>query len=65
MCKKVLNVMCCMTGKEWGAGLSLLRTMYVVLIRSVIDYGSIAYGSAARTSLERLDAIQGQGLPSV
>ena len=58
-CKKVLNVMRCLTGKEWVDGRSSLRTIYVELIRSVIDYGSKAYGSAARTSLERLDVIQG------
>jgi hypothetical protein len=61
-CKKVLNVMCCLMGKKWRAGRSSLRTMYVALIRSVIDYGSIAYGWAPRTSLKRLEVIQGQGL---
>ena len=45
----------CLTGRSWGAGRSPLRTIYVPLIQSVIDYGSIAYGSAAPPSLERLD----------
>ena len=36
-CKKVQNVMHCLTGKEWGAGRSSFRTMYVVLIQSVIS----------------------------
>ena len=36
-----------------------MKTIYVSLIRSVIDYGSIAYGLATRPSLERLDVIQG------
>ena len=58
--KKVLTVMCCLTGKEWGAGRSSLRTMYLAFIQFVIDYGSIVNGSAARASLERLDVIQGQ-----
>ena len=55
-CKKVLNVKLSDRDRV-GAGRSSLRTTYVALIQSVIDYGSIVCGSAARISLERLDVI--------
>ena len=58
-CKKVLNVMRCIAGQDWGASRCALVCIYVVLIRSRIDYGSVVYGSAARTRLEKLDVVQG------
>lgn len=61
-CKKVINVMRCLTGKKWGASCSSLKRVYVALIRSVFDYGSIAYGSAATSQLQRIDIIQAQAL---
>ena len=61
-CKKILNVMRCITGAKWGADMSSLRTLYVGLIRSVLDYGCVAYGSAAKTHLGKLDVIQAQAL---
>uniref|UniRef100_A0A671NCG4 alpha-mannosidase n=1 Tax=Sinocyclocheilus anshuiensis TaxID=1608454 RepID=A0A671NCG4_9TELE len=39
-CQKVLNIMRCVSGVEWGASFSSLKTIYVALIRSVFDYGS-------------------------
>lgn len=47
--KKVTNVMRCLTGRDCGASRSLLKRMYVALIRSVVDYGNVMYGSAARS----------------
>ncbi len=52
----------CLTGREWGASCSALKTIYVALIRSVLDYGSVAYGSAAKSLLKKLDRIQAQAL---
>jgi len=42
----------------WGADRLALKTMYVMSIRSVIDYGSIVYGSAAKTHVDKLERIQ-------
>jgi len=39
-----------------------LKTIYVTLIRSVIDYGSVVYGSAAKTHLDKLEGIQAKAL---
>lgn len=61
-CKKSINVMRCLTGREWGASRSSLKSIYVALIRSVLDYGSIMVGSAAKSLLMRLEVIQNQAL---
>ncbi len=60
-CKKVINVIC-LTGREWGASRSSLKSIYVALIRSVLDYGSIVVGSTAKSLLKRLEVIQNQAL---
>lgn len=52
----------CLVGKEWEAERTSLKTIYIGLIRSVLDYGSIIFGSAANISLKRLDNIQYQAL---
>lgn len=57
-CKKVLNVMRCLCGVDWGAN----RTIYFSLIRSVFDYGCVAYRSAAKFHLSKLDVIQHKAL---
>ncbi len=51
-CKKVINAMRCLTGREWGASRSSLKGIYVALIKSVLDYGSIVVGSAAKSLLK-------------
>ncbi|CAJ1057143.1 RNA-directed DNA polymerase from mobile element jockey [Xyrichtys novacula] len=61
-CRKVLNVMRCLAGREWGASCDALKTVYVAMIRSVIDYGCIVYGSAAKSLLGKLDTIQTSAL---
>ena len=61
-CKSILNVMRCLTGPEWGAGRAALKHIYSALIRSVLDYGCIAYGSAAKSSLKKLEVVQAQAL---
>ncbi|XP_037536736.1 uncharacterized protein LOC119413748 [Nematolebias whitei] len=61
-CKKILNIMRCLTGKDWGADRKAQRTIYTGLIRSITDYGSIVYSSASETNLEKLNSIQYQAL---
>lgn len=61
-CKKILNVMRCLTGSEWGARMSALKVIYVALIRSVLDYGSAAYASASKSLLKKLEVVQSQAL---
>jgi len=49
-------------GKEWGAERESVLTIYQALIRSIIDYGCMIYGSASETLLRRLDRIQYRAL---
>ena len=51
-----------MSGQEWGASRASLLNIYRALMRSVLDYGCIAYMSAAESNLKRLDALQAQAL---
>lgn len=61
-CKKVLNVMRCLAGLEWGACFSALKYIYIALIRSKLDYGCTVYGSAAKSVLTELDVVQARAL---
>jgi len=61
-CKKRLNLMRAVSGRCWGASQRSLLTIYRSLIRSVIDYGAIAYDNASESQLAKLDSIQYQAL---
>lgn len=61
-CKKILNVMRCLVGSEWGADRMALKAIYVGLIRSILDYGCVVYAGASGTLLKKLDRIQYQAL---
>ncbi|XP_024859831.1 uncharacterized protein LOC108230932 [Kryptolebias marmoratus] len=60
--KRILNIMRCLRGREWGADRKALKTVYIGLIRSVFDYGSILYNSASNSLLTKIDKIQYQAL---
>lgn len=53
-CKKVVNVMQCLAAVEWD----IMSLKYAALSRSRLYYGSIVYGSAAKSVLAELDIIQ-------
>ncbi len=61
-CKKALNVMRCLVGSECGASCSSLRNIYLAVIKSAIDYGLTAYGSASQHVLGEIDKVQKQAL---
>jgi len=61
-CKKRLQLMRAVAGSTWGANKKALLTIYRSLIRSIIDYGSIAYNSASDSTKNRLDVIQYKAL---
>ena len=61
-CKKRLNLMRSIAGNAWEATKKSLLTIYKSLIRSVIDYGAIAYSNASRTSTAQLDVVQAKAL---
>lgn len=49
-------------GTKWGAGRDVLLLIYKSYIRSLLDYGSVVYGSAAMTTLKPLDVLQNSAL---
>lgn len=61
-CEKVTNIMRCSTGCTWGADRSTMLMIYRVMVRSTFDYGCLAYGSAAKSTLAKLDAAQARAL---
>jgi len=54
-CNKRLHLMRAVAGNSWGANKRALLTIYRSLIRSIIDYGSIAYNSASDSSKKKLN----------
>lgn len=61
-CNKVINILRCLAGSTWGAGRQAMMMVYRAMIRSVLDYGCIAYGAAANSVLQLLDVVQAKAL---
>lgn len=57
-----MNILKCLSNINWGSDREVLLQIYKTMILSQIDYGSIAYASANKTTLRKLDAIHHQGL---
>jgi ribonuclease HI len=61
-CKKRLNLMRAVSGYQWGASKKSLLAIYKALIRSILDYGDVAYSSASKSLLNKLSTIQNEAL---
>ena len=61
-CLKALNLLKVVGNTNWGADRKVMLRLYRSLIRSKLDYGSIVYGSARKSYLEKLDPVHNQGL---
>lgn len=61
-CAKRMKIIKLLSGHQWGADENTLIKIYRALIRSKLDYGSIAYTIAAKTVLKRLETFQNQAL---
>jgi len=61
-CKKRLNLMRAVSGCNWGASKKSLLAIYKALIRSILDYGDVAYSSASQSLLNKLCTIQTEAL---
>jgi ribonuclease HI len=57
-CTKRINFLRCMAGVSWGAHPDILILLYKGLIRSVLEYGCVAFDRAADTHILKLDRIQ-------
>jgi len=61
-CSKRMNILRLLSGTTWRSSKKILLTVYKAMIRSVIDYGSIAYDTASSKTKSRLDHIQSNAL---
>ena len=61
-CKKRLNLMRAVSGYHWGASKKSLLAIYKALIRSILDYGDVAFSSASKSILNKLISIQSEAL---
>lgn len=57
-CEGACNVLKCTTKHYWGADRQTALLFYKSYVRSMIDYGSLFYGSASKTNLRHLDRVQ-------
>lgn len=57
-CSKRIDLMKTLSSSVWGASSKMLRRFYISYVRAKIDYGSILYGSAAKTYIDKVDTIQ-------
>nr|CAH7738809.1 unnamed protein product [Callosobruchus chinensis] len=57
-CRKILNLIRCMSNTRWGADRDVLILMYKTLIESRISYACTVYGSVRKSKLQELEKIQ-------
>nr|CAH7715725.1 unnamed protein product [Callosobruchus chinensis] len=60
--EKGINILKCTTKKKWGSDPKIAKIFYSAYVRSVLDYGCVLYGSAAKTHLTKIDRVQYQAL---
>jgi ribonuclease HI len=61
-CLRRLNLLKAIAHTNWGSDERTILRTYRATIRSKLDYGSPAYGSATRSQLRKLDTIQNTAL---
>ncbi|WP_179116290.1 ribonuclease H family protein, partial [Solemya velum gill symbiont] len=61
-CKRSLDILRVLASTQWGCDRDTLLTIYRLLIRSKLDYGSIIYGATRHSYLRYLNSIHHSGL---
>src|ERR1043165_2452631 len=61
-CKKKVNLIRAISCYGWRACKKTLLIIYRALIRSILDYGDVAYSSACKSYLDKLSCIQTEAL---
>ncbi|GFS72493.1 putative RNA-directed DNA polymerase from transposon BS [Trichonephila clavipes] len=56
--RKRLNVLKFISGRDWGAKASTLRTTFISLIRPVLEFGIPIYSCTSDTNLNKLERVQ-------
>ena len=59
---KRLSLMKKLAGTKWGASSSILRQVYMGNVRPVMEYGSAAWATAAKSNTSRLTKVQNTGM---
>ena len=57
-CLTRINLLKTISNKSWGADRVLLIRLYIVLVRSKIDYGALLYTTANSQTLNKMNVIQ-------
>ena len=61
-CNKRINLLKAVSSTKWGADRKTLLRFYKAYILSKITYGSSAFGSACKTTIEKLEVLQNTAL---
>ena len=61
-CSRRLNIMKCISGREWGADRRTLLHLYTSLIRPILDYNAFLFDHISDTNKASLEAIQNEAL---
>lgn len=56
--EKALNLLRALCGTKWGADPNTMLLFYKNCIRSILDFGSIFYGSATTTNLNKINVLK-------
>ena len=65
-CRKRVQVIKCMAGKDWGNNLEVQRTLYIQWVRSCLEYACSSWFSwISDTNKERLERVQNEALRSI
>lgn len=59
---KALNILKVLSHKHWGSDRLCLLKVYRSVVRSILDYGCVVYGSARESYIRRLDPVHNLGL---
>lgn len=60
--EKAINILRALNGTSWGADPNISLLFYRSLIRSILDYGSIFYGNAAKCHLQKIELLKNKCL---
>ncbi|XP_043243586.1 uncharacterized protein LOC122392598 [Amphibalanus amphitrite] len=61
-CSRRINILKCITGKDWGADRRTLFQLYTSLIRPILDYNAFLFDDIASKKIESLQIIQNNAL---
>ncbi|GFR76671.1 reverse transcriptase-like protein [Elysia marginata] len=51
-----------LAGTQWGADMTVLQTVYTGYVRPVLEYGSSAWNTTAKSNQQKVEKVQNQSL---